>query len=120
MGLRKTEGRKTLPPRAVRLVVDRPAALVLHDIALRVELLLREPRQHATHPVGLEPERQRDLMRRHRFVVVRPIEPRGPVEGPSGALDELEMFVGLDVRRPLKQHMLEQVGKTRAIEPLIG
>ena len=120
MLLREAERRQTLPPRAVRLVVDRPAAFVLHDVALRVELLLREPWQHPAHAIGLEPERQRDLVGRNGFIVVRPIEPGGPVQGPSGALDEFEMFVRLDVRRPLKEHVLEQVGETGAIKPLIG
>src|SRR3712207_7165443 len=44
--------------RSVRLVVHRPAALVLHDVALRVELLLRHRRQQVAHAVRLQPERE--------------------------------------------------------------
>jgi len=52
---RERECRELFPPRTVRLIVDRPASLVLHDIALGVELLLRHRRQEATHAVCLEP-----------------------------------------------------------------
>ena len=120
MLLRETQRRQTLPPGAVRLIVDRPATLVFHDIALRVEFLLSQTRQHPPHAVSLQPERQGDLMRRNGFVVVGPIEPGRPVQGPSRALDEFEMFVGCNVRRPLKEHVFEQVGKTRTIKPLVG
>ena len=115
----KRERREPLPPRAVRLVVHRPAALVLHDVALRVELLLRHRGKQLAHAIGLEPERGRELVGRHRLEVVRALEPGGAVQRAAGALHELEMLVGADVGRALKEHVLEQMGKAGATGALV-
>ncbi len=110
---------EALPPGAVRLVVDRPAALVLHDVALGVELLLRHRREQPAHAVGLEPERDRELVRRHGLEVVRAVEPGRPVQRPAGTLHELEVLVRRDVRRSLEEHVLEQVREAGASGALV-
>ena len=77
-GTGATRGRRApacARPRPVRLVVDAPAALVLHDVALVVELLLRHRRQERGHPIGLEPQRQLELVAGERLEVVRAVEP---------------------------------------------
>ena len=105
--------------RAVRLVVHRPAALVLHDVALRVELLLRHRRQQIAHAIRLEPERELELVRRHGLEVVRAVEPGRSVQRAAGALHQLEMLVRADARRALKEHVLEQVRESRAARPFV-
>ena len=111
---REAERRQPLPPGAVRLIVYRPATLVLHHVALRVELLLCHRREEPRHAVRFEPERELQLMRRHRLVVVGPIEPGRTIERATGALHEFEVLVGADLRAPLKEHVLEQVRESRA------
>ena len=114
MARREAEGRKSLPPAAIRLVVHRPPTLVLHDVALRVELLLRHRRQQIAHAIRFEPECQLELIRRHGLVVVGAVEPGGAVERAARPLHELEVLVCADAGRALKQHVLEQVGEPRA------
>ena len=117
---RVAERGELLPPRAVGLVVHRPAALVLHHVALRVELLLRHRGEEAPHAVGLEPERELELVRRQRLEVVRAVEPGRAVERPAGALHELEVLVRRDVGRALEEHVLEQVSEPGATGTLVG
>ena len=100
-----------LVPRAVRAVVVRPALLVLHDLALVVEVLLAQRVEERPHPVGLEPQRELDLVRRQRLEVVRPVEPGGPVHRPAGRLDEGHVLGLADVPRALEHHVLEEVGE---------
>ena len=107
--LRIDEGLDALVPVPVRLVVDAPAALVLHDVALVVELLQGHRRQQARHAIGLEPQRHLELVAGERVEVVRPIQPGAGVEGAAGRLDEAEVLPLLHVRRALEHHVLEQV-----------
>ena len=100
-----------LIPVAVRLVVDRPAPLVLHHLALVVELLLGHRRQQAGQPVGLEPQGQLQLVAGQRLEVVGAVEPGRCVEGAAGSLHERHVLALLDVQRPLEHHVLEQVGE---------
>ena len=90
---RECQSWQPFPPRAVRLVVHRPAALILHDVALRVELLLRHRRKECAHAVGLQPEGDRQLVRRNRLEVVRTIEPGRAVERPARSLHQFEVLV---------------------------
>jgi hypothetical protein len=53
--LGKEERLHLLVPGSVRLVVDGPAALVLDDVALVVQLLLGHRREEARQPIRLEP-----------------------------------------------------------------
>ena len=111
---------RSLPPRAVRLIVDRPASFVLHDIALRIELLLRHRGKQVSHAIRLEPERKLEMVRWHRLEIVRPIEPRRSVQRAAGTLHELEMLVRADVLRALEEHVFEQVSKSGTARPLVG
>ena len=92
----------------------------MHDVALRVELLLRHRGQQLAHAIRLEPERELELVRRHRLEVVRALEPRRAVERAAGALHELEVLVRFDVGRALKEHVLEQVREAGAPRRLVG
>ena len=116
----KRQSRQALPPCSVRLVIDGPAALVLHHRPLRVQLLLRHCRKQPAHAIRLEPENKLELIRRHRLEVVCPIQPGGPVQRAAGALYHLEMLVRGDVGRALKEHVLEQVREAGASGPFVG
>jgi hypothetical protein len=111
MIFRKGQRGQAFPPCAVRLVVDRPPPLVLHDVTLSVELLLCHARQEIAHPVRLEPQRKLELVRRDRLVVVRAVEPGRSVQCPARTLDDFKVLVRGDVGRALKQHVLEQMGE---------
>ena len=50
---------------AERLVVDPHPPLFLHHFAFGGEGVLVDPER--SHPIGLEPQRQRQILRRHRF-----------------------------------------------------
>src|SRR5687768_6348839 len=117
--LRKRERRESLQPCSIRLIVDGPAALILHDVALCIQLFLRHRRQQAAHSVCFQPESERQLIRGNCLVIVRPLQPCRSVESPAGSLYELEVLVGTDVLRSLKKHMLEQMGKARAPNPFV-
>src|SRR5688572_2297319 len=117
--LRKRERRESLQPCSIGLIVDGPAALILHDVTLCIQLFLRHCRQEAAHSVCFEPESKRQLVRRNCLVIVRPLKPCRSIESPAGPLYELEVLVGPNVLRPLKKHMLEQVGKARSPNPLV-
>jgi hypothetical protein len=102
-----------VPPAAVRPVVVRPALLVLDDVALVVQVLLRQRVEEGPHPVRLEPEGQLDLVGRDGLVVVRPVQPCRPVAGPADRLEEREVLGLADVRAALEHDVLEQVGEAR-------
>src|SRR5688572_11778072 len=118
--LRKRERRESLQPCSIRLIVDGPAALVLHDVALCIQLFLRHRRQQAAHSVCFEPESERQLIRGNCLVIVRPLQPRRSIESPAGSLYQLEVLIGPDVLRSLEKHMLEQMGKSRSPDSFVG
>jgi hypothetical protein len=119
MRFRKCERRKLFPPCPVGLVVDRPAPLIFYDVALGVELLLCHRGKKRSHAVRLEPESELELIRWDCLEIIRPLEPGASVESSAGSLHELEMLVGLDVLRSLKEHMLEEVGKSGPASSLV-
>ena len=109
--LGKDQALQALVPVPVGLVVVALALLVLHHVALVVQLLLVHGRQHPAHPVGLQPERQLQVVRRHRLEVVGAVEPGAGVQRAAGALHQLEVPVLGHVLRALEHHVLEEVGE---------
>src|SRR6476620_2476522 len=116
---RERERWELFPPRAVWLIVDRPASFVLHDVTLRVELLLRHRREEATHPVGLQPQCECKLIRRNGLEVVGAVEPRRAVQSTTRSLNQLEMLVRANVCRTLEEHVLEQVRESGSTHSLV-
>ena len=108
-----------LVPGSVRPVVVRPAFLVLHDLALVVEVLLRQCIEQRAHPVGFQPQRELELVRGHRLVVVRPIEPGRAVHRAARRLDQGDMLGLADVRRAFEHHVLEEVRETGLARHLV-
>ena len=108
---REERRQQSLIPRSVRPVVVGLALLVLHDLALVVEVLLRQGVEERAHPVGLEPQRQLDLVGGHRLVVVGPVEPGAAVRHSARGLDGRDVLGLLDVGRTLEHHVLEEVGE---------
>src|SRR5689334_3130236 len=62
MRYRKDELLQLLQHCSVRLIINRPAALVFNDVALSIQLLLRHCGQQITHSIRFQPERQRQLV----------------------------------------------------------
>jgi hypothetical protein len=91
----------------VRLVVHPQALLLLHGLALVVELLLREDER--AHPVGLEEEREVERLGGHGLEIVRPVLGRRPVHRAARLGDEAEMLSLADVLRALEHEVLEEV-----------
>ena len=112
LGIERGEDRLVSTP--VRHVIHPLAALVLHDFALEVEFRLVHCGKQEPHPVGVEPQGQRECIRREIFVVVRPVlGGRAVVVGPCG----LELLVEHSDRHVLRAHehdVLEQVRKAGA------
>ena len=94
---------------AVGPVLVALAPLVEHHVALVVELGLRHRRQQEAHAIGLEPQRQLELVGGQRLEVQRAVGGRVAVERAAGLADEPEVLVVADVRRALEEHVLEEV-----------
>ncbi len=113
-------GRQLLERRAVGHVVVALAALVLDDVPLVLHGLFVERGEQRAHPVGLQPERELQLMGRHGLEVVGALEARGAVEGAAGALHQLEVAVPLDLRGALEHQVLEEVSQARTALDLVA
>ena len=99
---------------AVRDVVVALAPLFLHDLALDVELLLRERGEEEAHAVRLQPEPEREIVRREGLEVIRAIEERRAVEHAAHRLHVAEVLVVADVLRAGEEHVLEQMREAGA------
>ena len=76
----------------VRLVVVAGALLVLHHIALVIEVRLIECGEERSESVRLHPENQLHPFGWHRGEVVGAIEPGGGVRTPTNRLNQRKMF----------------------------
>ena len=103
---------------AVRAVLVGLAPLVQHDVALVVELRLRQSRQEKSHPVRFHPERQLEGSGRHQFPIVRPVGVGRTIERGAGLLQR-EEEIAVVVLGPLEHQMFEQVGEPGAPRPLV-
>ena len=104
-------GHQLLVERAVGPVVVRLALLVLDDVPLVVEVLLRERIEQRAHPIGLEPQAELDLVGRQRLEVVRAVEERRRVADAASTLDEGHVLGLRDVAAALEHEVLEEVGE---------
>ncbi len=96
-----------LERRRVRLVVHAQALLLLHGLALVVELLLRE--DEGAHPVGFEEEGEVEGLGGQGLEVVRPVLGRRPVHRAARLGDESEVLPLADVLRALEHEVLEEM-----------
>ncbi len=108
-----------LVPVAVGGVVDALEPLVLHHRALPVQLLLRDGGEEGAHPVGLQPERQLQPVRRHGLEVVGAVQPGGAVHHAAHPLDVRDVLGPGDVLGPLEHQVLEEVGEPGAPGALV-
>ena len=105
---------------AVGLVVVALALLLLDDVALVVEVLLRHRVEEVPVPVGLEPEGELDRAGGHRLEVVGAVEPRRGVEPAALGHERLEVLPAAHVARPLEHQVLEEVGEPGAPGRLVA
>src|SRR5438093_5727514 len=111
--------RENLVRAAVRLVVHPLPALVLDDVALRVELREIERVEQKTHAIGFEPERRLEIVGRHRLVVHRSIVVRRAVVGAAHALGELVVQPVRHVARSGEHDVLEEMGEAGTPRQLV-
>jgi hypothetical protein len=83
---RKERGRDRHAGKPVGTVLVILPPLVEHDVALVLELLLRQRGQQIAHPIGFHPERELERAGRDHFPVVRAIGVGRAVEQPAGLL----------------------------------
>ena len=100
----------------IRNVVHALAPLVLDDVALVVEVLLRHRVEQIAHAVGLRPEHELERAGGNRLEIIRPIEIRRAVDTAlrdigAGALHERDVLA-FHVARAFEHHVLEQMGET--------
>ena len=103
------------PP--VRLVVDAQPPLFLHDFALVRERVLVDAQRG--HPVGLEPQHERQVLRRRRFPEDRLVVGRVGVALPADRGNHRGVAFGLDVLRALEHQVFEQMREARASRLLV-
>ena len=120
VAVRVGEGGEPLEGGAVGHVVVALAALVLHDVALVLHRLVVQGGQQGAHAVGLQPERELQLMGGHRLEVVGALEAGGAVERTARALHQLEVAVALHLGGTLEHQMLEEVSQTGAALDLVA
>ena len=102
---------------AVRLVVDPHPPLFLHHLALVGERVLVDPERR--HPVGFEPQHQRQVLRRHRLPEHRLVVGRVGVALAADRRDHRRVRLGLDVLRALEHQVLEEVREAGAARLLV-
>ena len=105
---------------SVRLVLVALPALVLHDIALEIDLGLVHCLEHPAEPVGFEPEHQWKRGDRARFVVVGAVGVGGTVVVGARGLEEA---IELRIRRVLRAHkhqVLEEVREAGAADLFVA
>ncbi|EGF30136.1 hypothetical protein IMCC9480_2095 [Oxalobacteraceae bacterium IMCC9480] len=106
---------------AVGRVLDALAALVTDHVNLVGQCRLVEHVEQITHAVGMDPQRQFELVRRHGVEVVGAIE-IGTAIG-VGRAGTFEQFVGRAARHVLRggeHHVFEQMRKTGQAGRFIG
>ena len=98
------------PP--VGLVVEAHPAFFLHDFTLRLEDILVDAQRR--HAVGLEPQHERQILRRGGLPEDGGILGRVRVALSANARNRGRMSLGLHVLRSLEHHVLEQMRETGA------
>ena len=83
---------------AERLVLQSLAALVAHDRLLRGKVSLVELVEQIAHAIGLQPQRQLELVGWERLEVIGAVKTgRGVEVARAGALEVADMLVGAHV-----------------------
>jgi hypothetical protein len=110
MGVRERRAPHERGHHAVGLVLEALAELVLDDLPLAIELVLRQAVDRERHAVALQPERQLELVRRHRLLEGGPVVLRVGVEVAPSFFHELCHVPALGhVTRAQEHQMLEEV-----------
>ena len=121
MRLRKELMEHRLFDDAVGLVLDALTPLISNHVLLIGEVGLIDLVKQITHPVGLQPEPQFQLIGRQRLEIVGAVKVRGAIHAAgASALERLEVEVSWHVLGALKHHVLEQVCESGAPRFFVG
>ena len=102
------------------LVLDALAALVADDVLLVGQRSAVDLLEQIAHAIGLEPQRELELVGGHGLEVVGAIEVGRAVQiAGAGALEQLEVLIGRHVLRALEHHVLEEVREAGASRLLV-
>ena len=101
----------------VGAVVEALPPFLLHRLPLVVEVGLRDVQR--AHTVRFEKNPELQLVRRQGLKVIGPLGVRGAVGAAAVVLYQDKMLPFADILRPLKQHMLEQMGEAGPSRPLV-
>lgn len=93
--------------------------LLLHHVALVVEVLLVDRVEQVPVPVGLHPQRELVGALGHRLEVVGAVEPGRRVEPAPLGHEPGEVLAAGDVARALEHQVLEEVGEAGAARRLV-
>ena len=100
----------------IGLVVVRLALLLLDHLPLVVQIRLADVQ--GAHPIGLQEQGQGKLVCGQTLEKIGPVLVGGAVHGAAVRLDQTDMLGLGDILRPLKHHVLKQVGEAAAPRPL--
>jgi hypothetical protein len=99
------------------LPYGRLSTLFLHGVPLVVEVLFRDVER--PHAVGLEEQREVELVGRQHVVVQRAILVGGAVHAAAVVEDQREVLARADLLRALEHHVLEEVREPGASFALV-
>jgi hypothetical protein len=105
---------------SVRHVVNALSPLVLHYVALKVDLGEIHGRQEKSHPVRIEPQRQLQRIRGQDLVVVGAVFRSRPVIVGTSRFEKLVERTDRNVLRAHEHYVLEQVGKSGSAYLLVA
>src|SRR5262245_4735034 len=97
---------------SIRLVVVTLASLVLHDIALCVELCEIQGVEQEAHAVGFQPKRGLQIVRRNVLEIVGSIIGGGTVVITAHTFRQFVMQTVRNMTRTSEHHVLEEMRKT--------
>ena len=121
MLLRKKLVEQRLLDDTVRPVFDALAPFVADDVLLVRQVRLIDLVEQVPHAIGLQPQRELELIGWHRLEIVRAIEVGRPVDAAgAGALERPEVRIAWHVLRALEHHVLEEVREPGAARLFVG
>ncbi len=106
---------------SIRRVLRRLTPFIAHHVALVRQVLNVQFAGQVGHAVAFQPQRQIQLVGRHRFVIVGAVEIRGAIDfRGTRRLQVAEMRLGANVLRSLEHHVFKKMREAGAPGFFIG